>query len=94
MNSRPELPPLRKDETVATFGSARNTAATCACRPIIASKEMSCDASVLTRIWPMSSSGKKPLGMVAAIHRVSSRLPTATAPISQRWRSAQSSVRP
>jgi hypothetical protein len=40
-------------------------AATRSCSSVIAAKEVSSGASVLAEIWPMSSSGKNPLGMVA-----------------------------
>ena len=50
--------------TASTAGSARMTSATRLCSASMAGKEMSSTASVVTEIWPMSSSGKKPLGMV------------------------------
>ncbi len=56
------LPPL-KELTLFTFGSARKTAAARSCSRTISGNEVSSAASVLTVIWPMSSSGKKPFGM-------------------------------
>ena len=50
--------------TTATSGSALTTLATRRCRSRIASNEMSCAASVVANIIPVSSVGKKPFGTV------------------------------
>ena len=96
MNMRPVFcepkPPLN-ELTVATFGSARTIAAARACSSTIAGNEMSSDASVLMRSWPMSSSGKKPLGMAMNSHAVAAKVASATHSTAKRWRSATSSVR-
>ena len=55
--------------------------------------ETSSAASVLMLIWPMSSSGKKPFGMVVYNQTVATKLSTATPSTHTRWRRATSSVR-
>ena len=55
---------------------------------------MSSAASVVIWIWPMSSSGKKPLGMVMNSHAVSTKVRQRDAAASRGGaRSVQSSVR-
>ena len=49
---------------------------------------MSSAASVVMRIWPMSSSGKKPFGMVTNSHAVATKVSSATSSTTPRWRSA------
>ena len=71
MNMRPRLSdglkPLApmNDITPSTFGLRRTMSATCCCSFAIASKEMSCGASVKQKICPVSSVGRKPFGMRA-----------------------------
>ena len=61
--ARALLPPTI-EATLATCGERRMTvSATCCCSATMAGNEMSCRASVETESWPMSSCGKKPLGM-------------------------------
>ena len=97
MKSRPVLtlppppPPPTAAETDDTDGSSCTIFATRSCSTVIAAKEMSSDASVLAWIWPMSSSGKKPLGIAIHSQALATKLAIATAPITQRCRSAQSS---
>src|SRR4051794_2470631 len=69
-NMRPELtvlaalPPPTVDITVTTSGSRRMTSASTDWRATMASNEASSGPTVEPVIWPMSSDGKKPLGMV------------------------------
>ena len=49
--------------------------------------------AVETVIWPMSSSGKKPFGMVANSHAVATKVSNATIRTIGRWRSAASRLR-
>ena len=84
------LPPLN-DDTAATAGSARKMAATWLCRPTMAVKDTSSAASVVTWIWPMSSSGKKPLGMAMNSQIVPTSVASATSSTDLRWRRAMSS---
>ena len=64
------------------------------CSSASAIDDVSSDASTITRIWPMSSSGKKPFGMVEYSTPVSTKVPSASISTTKRWRSARSSVRP
>lgn len=57
----PEVAPMN-DPTVATAGSARTIDATFCCSRVIASKEMSCEASVVPIMIPVSCCGKNPFG--------------------------------
>ena len=69
MNMRPlfrladEPPAPMADMKPSTFGSAATIFAAAIWCSRIASKEMSCDASVMQKIWPVSSSGKNPFGI-------------------------------
>ena len=54
----------------------------------IAEKEMSSEASVLMRSWPMSSSGKKPFGMTTKSQAVAAKVASATTSTS-RWSSGR-----
>ncbi|MNG42244.1 hypothetical protein D3C84_1320100 [compost metagenome] len=54
---------------------------------------MSSAASVVIWIWPMSSSGKKPLGMLTKSQAVTTKVSPAMTSISARCPSVQSSVR-
>ena len=71
------LPPL-KELTMATLGSLRMISAARSCRATMAGKEVSSAASVVTWIWPMSSSGKKPLGMTCSNQPVATKVAIAT----------------
>ena len=57
----PEAAPMN-DPSVSTAGSASTTLATLFCSADIASKEMSCAASVIPIINPVSCCGKNPFG--------------------------------
>ncbi len=61
------------EATLATCGERRNASATCCCSSTMASNEMSCRASVETESWPMSSCGKKPLGVANTSQAVPSK---------------------
>ena len=90
----PPWPPAPlKELTVATFGSSRKTAATRLCRATMAGKEVSSAASVEIWIWPMSSSGKKPFGMVTKSQAVAMKVSKATPSTIGRCRRATSSER-
>ena len=96
MNMRPVFcapPPPLNELTAATLGSLRTSAATRSCRRTIAGNEVSSAASVLTLIWPMSSSGKKPLGITTNSQAVSTKVNKATVSTTHRWRRARSSER-
>ena len=54
---------------------------------------MSSAASVVIWIWPMSSSGKKPLGMAMNSQAVSTKVVAASNSMAGRCRRVQSSVR-
>ena len=97
MNMRPAfcvllLPPLN-EFTVATFGSARKSSTTRFCKRTMSSNEVSSDASVDTLIWPMSSSGKNPLGMATNMAQVPANVSRATINTTIRWRRARSRLR-
>jgi len=89
----PEGPPPTAELSAETLGSLRTMAATRSCRSTMAVNEVSSADSVLAWIWPMSSSGKKPLGMLLQNHTVATKLATATPSTQARWRRARSSVR-
>ena len=96
MNMRPLFcapPPPLNELTAATLGSARTIAAARSCSCTISGKLVSSAASVLAWIWPMSSSGKKPLGMATNSHAVAAKVSSAITSTKPRWRSAMSSVR-
>ena len=69
MNMRPEFtvlapgPPPTVDMTEVTSGSLPMTSANADWRATIASNEASSGPTVEPEIWPISSDGKKPLGM-------------------------------
>lgn len=90
---RPVLPPPLKEVTFCTWGLARTMSTTWACSFISASEDVSSEASTVTRSWPMSSSGKKPFGMVVYSTAVSTTVPSASIKTRKRWRSAMSRVR-
>jgi hypothetical protein len=68
-------------------------AAACSCSRTISVKEVSSAASVLTVIWPMSSSGKKPLGMAMNRTTVATKVSSATTSTVRRCASAMSRLR-
>ncbi|MNT30534.1 hypothetical protein D3C72_1663320 [compost metagenome] len=70
-----------------------SAAATRSCSAFMAVNEMSSAASVVIWIWPMSSSGKKPLGMLTKSQAVTTKVSPAMTSISGRCPSVQSSVR-
>ena len=70
MKIRPLLPPLTEgppapmaDMNAATLVLAATIFAACCWCAFIASKEIPCAPSVMQKIWLVSSSGKKPLGI-------------------------------
>ncbi|MCY1301729.1 hypothetical protein D9M70_513590 [compost metagenome] len=98
MNMRPVLmagddPPPMATTMLLTAGLARMRSAASRRRSDIASKEMSCGPSALTRIWPMSSSGKKPLGIVTNSTAVSTKVRPAATSTVRRCARHQSSPR-
>jgi len=96
MNMRPvfcePVPPLN-ELTAYTFVSCRIIRAARSCSLTMASKDTSSAASVVTWIWPMSSSGKKPLGITMTIHTVAANVAAATSNTHLEWPKAASSVR-
>jgi hypothetical protein len=64
---RTVLDPLApmNDMSCTTAGSCRTISAAARCLATIASKEMSCAASVKANIVPLSSLGMNPFGMTA-----------------------------
>ena len=58
-----------------TLGSLRTMFAAARCFSAIASKPMSCAASVKTRSWPVSVLGRKPLGMPENSQPVMTKMP-------------------
>ncbi len=92
-NMRPLLvssAPITKDSTA---GFSMITRPTRCMSSLIGGNEISSTASTFTEIWPMSSVGKKPLGMNHASAPVAIRVATATARTTGRCASAQSSPR-
>ncbi len=92
MNMRPLLvssAPITKESTA---GFSMMTRPTRCMSSLIAGNEMSSTASTFTEIWPMSSVGKKPLGMNHASASVATSVPTATASTIGRWPRHQSSA--
>jgi hypothetical protein len=78
---------------VSTAGFSR-TARLTRCRiSVIAGNEMSSTASAFTEIWPMSSVGKKPLGMKMTSATVATSVPNAASTTDRRWRRTTSSPR-
>ncbi len=59
----PLFPPLMNAIMAFTAGSALITSLTASCRAFSAGNEVSCGASVVTIIVPVSCWGKRPLGM-------------------------------
>ena len=53
-----------EDMIWSMYGSFSTIAAAARCFSAIASNEMSCEASVNAKIWPVSSVGMNPLGMI------------------------------
>ena len=60
-----EPPVPTEDITPSTCGLACTMRATWRCMATIASNETSCEASVNTNSWPLSSLGRNPLGAIA-----------------------------
>ena len=73
------LPPPTVDMTVTTSGSRLMTSANTACRATMASNEASSGPTVAPVSWPISSDGKKPLGMFWNSTAVSTKVPSVTA---------------
>ncbi len=59
------LPAPMNEPRVATAGSAMTISAISFCSSAIAAKEMSCEASVLPNMTPVSCCGKNPFGTTA-----------------------------
>ncbi|OIQ76288.1 hypothetical protein GALL_420300 [mine drainage metagenome] len=51
------------EEMLATAGSCSSASTSASCRRCMAANEMSCGATVVAWISPVSCTGKKPLGM-------------------------------
>ena len=63
-------------------------ASACWCRAI-SSKAMPCAASVKAKAWPMSSLGRKPVGMIMNSHTVATSTAAETTIVARRWRSTR-----
>ncbi len=74
------------DMKAPTFGSAAAIFATAIWCSRNASKEMSCAASVMPKTWPVSSSGKNPLGITTNRARVATSTASDTLSVASRWR--------
>jgi hypothetical protein len=59
-------------------------AAASRCFSFIASNEISCEASVNAKIWPVSSVGMKPFGMITKSHAVSTKVSNMTPIVKRR----------
>ena len=98
MNMRPlliKLPLLvapAADTMLNTLGSFFTISAAWSCSANMAVNEMSSAASVVTEIWPMSSSGKKPLGTQMYMAIVTTNVPNATHNTWRGWRKHQSKL--
>ena len=78
MKSRPLLVLSAPITTVSTAGFSLITRPTRCRMSVIAGKEMSSTASAFTESWPMSSVGKKPLGMNTTSAMVMTSVANAT----------------
>ena len=84
MKMRPELtvaaalPPPTVDITEETSGSRLMISAMTAWRATMASNEASSGPTVEAEIWPMSSAGKKPLGISLNRKKVRTKVPIVT----------------
>ena len=89
MKMRPELtvaaalPPPTVETTEATSGSRRRSSASADWRATMASNEASSGPTVAPEIWPMSSEGKKPLGIAWNRRKVATKVPSVMASTSR-----------
>ena len=92
MNMRPEftvlaaLPPPTVDITETTSGSRLMISASADCRATMASNEASSGPTVEPVSWPISSDGKKPLGIAWNRMAVSTKVPSVMASTMPRHR--------
>ena len=59
----------------------------------MASKETSCAASVVPKIWPVSSFGKNPVGITTNNQAVASATANDVIKVAKRWRMTVCNVR-
>ncbi|GEM_PF-2741509 len=64
MNIRPEFPPTAADMKESTQGCFITSSVSARWCCTMLSKEIPCAPSVNTKICPVSSSGRKPLGVI------------------------------
>ena len=76
---------------LSTSGSLRRSSSSECCASTMPWKEMPCSASVVALMKPMSSVGRKPLGMIAPSQAVASRSSREASRVSRRCRSTTSS---
>ncbi len=81
------------DMNAATFGFAATMAAAFCWCSFIASNEVSCAASVMQKIWPVSSSGKKPFGIHTNKNTVATNVASAMPSVTRRCAIAVRKVR-
>ncbi len=89
----PAVPAPMAETTEATAGSCCTTLFAACCNAAIWVKDVSCAASVMPMMMPVSWVGKKPLGMITYSTTVSATVAMNTISVMNWNRSATSSVR-